>query len=33
VVVHLHDRALAELPLDLAERHVECFVLVHLSAS
>ena len=32
-VVHLHDRALAELPLDLAERYVECFVLVHFSAS
>ena len=32
-VVHLHDRSLAELPLDLAERYVECFVLVHLSAS
>src|SRR5205814_3278711 len=30
-VVHLHDRPLAELPLDLAERYVECFVLVHLS--
>ncbi len=29
-VVHLHDRPLAELPLDLAERDVECFVLVHL---
>ena len=29
-VVHLHDRALAELALDLPERDVECFVLVHL---
>ena len=29
LVVHLHDRALAELPLDLAERDVECLVLVH----
>src|SRR5947209_11622759 len=29
-IVHLHDRALAELALDLAERDVECFVLVHL---
>ena len=27
LVVHLHDRALAELPLDLAERDVECLIL------
>src|SRR5205085_10918711 len=32
-IVHLHDRALAELTLDLAERNVACFVLVHLFAS
>ena len=25
VIAHLHDRALAELPLDLPERDVECF--------
>src|SRR5205085_2710544 len=31
VVVHLHDRALAELALDLPEGYVQCFVLVHLS--
>ena len=29
-VVHLHDRALAELALDLAERDVQRVVLVHL---
>src|SRR5947209_16348931 len=29
-IVHLHDRALSELALDLSERDVECFVLVHL---
>ena len=28
-VVHLHDRALAELPLDLSERDVECFLPIH----
>src|SRR5205814_2334375 len=30
-VVHLHDRALAELALDLPEGYVQSFVLVHLS--
>src|SRR4051812_32314860 len=30
-VVHLHDRSLAELPLDLAESDVQSFVLIHLS--
>ena len=29
LVAHAHDRALAELPLDLAERNVECFVTIH----
>jgi hypothetical protein len=28
-IVHLHDRALAELPLDLAERCVECLLAIH----
>ena len=29
-VAHLHDRTLAELPLDLPERDVECFLAIHL---
>jgi hypothetical protein len=33
VVVHLHDGALAEAPLDLAERRVEGLLTIHLAAS
>ena len=29
LVVHLHDGALAELPLDLPERRVECLLAIH----
>ena len=29
LVVHLHDGALAELPLDLSERDVECLLAIH----
>jgi hypothetical protein len=32
-VVHLHDRPLAELALDLAERDVECLLAIHCLAS
>ena len=28
-VVHLHHRALAELPLDLPQRDVECLLAIH----
>ena len=33
LVAHAHDRALAELPLDLAERDVERFLAIHLRHS
>ena len=33
LVVHLHHGALAELPLDLTERRVECLLAIHCSTS
>ena len=32
-VAHPHDRSLAERPLDLSERRVECLLAIHRSAS